>query len=122
RGVAQVEADRVASVCLDDRQQPPLDLREGLVPGGLDELAVAPHQRSAQAVGIVLEALAAAALGADEAVREDVVRVAADLPHLAVAGNLELEPAGRFAERAGRVRRRRRAHAGDATDLASAGA
>ena len=56
----------------------------------LDELAVAPHERPAQPVGILVQLLQRRALRADEAVAEHVVAVAADardlLAAVAVAG------------------------------------
>src|SRR5207244_12661321 len=94
RGVAPVEADRVAPV-------PPADLAEAaghqierLVPGDLLEVAgrVAPH-RPAQAVPGVVDGGDGDALRADVALGEDVVIVAAHGDD-AVVLDLELEAAG----------------------------
>ena len=80
--------------------------RERLVPGDLAPASPPrPAQRTgaAQPVGIVLELGERSALRAEEAVGEHVVAVAAD-EHELVALEVELEPAGRLAQRAGPVR------------------
>ena len=113
-GIAEVDPDRVGAVGLDDRRQAPGDLLKRLVPGRGAQLAVAAHKRRAQAVGILLQRAQAGALGADEALGEDVVAVAADLLEPAVLVERQLEAAGRLTQGAGRVggprgaRRRRR--------------
>jgi len=48
-----------------DGRQPAFDLGKGLVPGRLDQAAVAPDQRRAQAVGVFVQVLQRRALGAD---------------------------------------------------------
>jgi hypothetical protein len=75
--VAQVDADRVPPVLLEDRHQPPLYLLERFFPTRLDELAAPAHQWRPQPVGVVVHGGDAAALRADEAVGEDVVFVTA---------------------------------------------
>ena len=86
RRVADVDAHGVAPVLAQDRRQPLVDLREGLVPAdGLEVPARGAAHRGAQAVGILVQGLQRHALGAEEAVREDVLGVAADGRHVAVA-------------------------------------
>ncbi len=67
---------------------------------GANEPSGCSQHRRAQAVRVLVQRLDRDALGAQEAVREDVVGVAADLDEL-VALEGQLEPAGRLAERAG---------------------
>ena len=81
-GVAEVRGHGVAAVLGQDRGRGAVDLGECLVPGRLDQLAVAPDQRSRQPVGVGVELLDPVGLGADEAVAEDVLGVAAHLDHL----------------------------------------
>jgi hypothetical protein len=100
--VADVGGDRVAAVLLEQRHQAAVDLLERLVPGRLHELAVAADERRGQAVGVLVERPQARALGADEALREDVGVVAADrLDRVPVEA--QLEPAGGLTERARRI-------------------
>ena len=73
--------------------------REGLLPRDLLEVAAAPQQRPAQAVGVGVELADRDALRAQVAAREDVRLVARHREHLAPA-HLEREPAGGLAERA----------------------
>ena len=71
--------------------------------------AVALDERPAQPVGVLVELLEGRALGADEPVAEHVLAVAADAgdPGVAVgAGQPDLEPAARLAQRAGAEGRR----------------
>ncbi len=99
RRVAGVHRHRAAPVLGDDPSQPLLHRGEGLVPGHLDVAAVAPQQRPAQPVGVVVEVGQAHPFGTDEAVAEDVVLVTAEAQASAgVAGHGQ--PAGRLAERA----------------------
>jgi hypothetical protein len=98
--IADVHGDRVATVTLDDRRQPARDLGERLVPGGRAQLTVAADQRRAQAVGVVVQVAERGSLGADEPAAEDVVPVAADPRHRAVADR-ELQAACGFAQRTG---------------------
>ena len=100
--VADVDGHGVAAVLGQQRRQAPVDLLERLVPGRLDQLAVAPDQRRGQAVGVLVQLLEPERLGADEAVAEHVLLVAADRHHLRSL-RLHLEPAGGFAERTGAV-------------------
>ena len=100
--VAEVDGGRVAVAVGEDRAEAGVDLGERLVPGRLDELAVAADEGRREPVGVRVELADAGALRADEAVAEDVVGVAADLDDLA-ALERHLEPAGRLAERAGSV-------------------
>jgi len=99
-GVAEVRGQRVAAVFGFDLAEALVDERERLVPRHLVEPAVrASQQRRTQPVGVLVELGDRGALGADEALAEDVVRVAADL-HDPVALQRQLEPAGGLAERA----------------------
>ena len=100
--VADVDAGGVSSVLVEQRRQPAVDLRECLVPARRLEAAVALDQRRPYAVVVTVEVGEAGALRADEAVAEDIGLVAADLRH-PIALDRELEAAGRFAERTGRV-------------------
>ena len=100
--VAHVDGHGVPAVLVEDRREPALDLLERLLPAGLDQLAVAAHQRGGQPVRVLVELLEPERLGADEAAAEDVVGVAAHRHHLPSLG-LDLEPAGRLAERTGAV-------------------
>ncbi len=98
--VADVRGQCLAAVLGLDVAEALVDERERLVPGDLVEPAVrASQQRRAQPVGVMVELGDRGALGADEALAEDVVRVAADL-HDPVALQRQLEPAGGLAERA----------------------
>ena len=84
-GVADVGGDRVAAVLGLDGGQPAIDLGEGLVPRRRAQVAAGlADQRGAQAVGILVQLAQRGALGAHEAVAEDVVGVAADAGHRAV--------------------------------------
>ena len=65
--------------------------------------AVTLHQRTAQAIGILVQLLERGALGTDEPVAEHVLSVASDA-HDLVAPQRDLEPAGRLAEGAGAER------------------
>jgi hypothetical protein len=99
--VADVDGDRVA-VPGEQRRQTAVDLLEGVVPRSLHQFAPTPHERGAQAVGVVVQLLDPEGLGTEEALGEDVVLVA---PHLHDIPPLhrDREPAGRFAEGAGAV-------------------
>jgi hypothetical protein len=65
--VADVDRDGVAAVLLEQRHEPALDLREGLLPRHIDVLSAATNDRPAQAVWIVVQRAERGALGADEA-------------------------------------------------------
>ena len=101
--VADVDRAGVPAVLVEEREEPPLDLREGLVPAHLHEGAVSLDDGAAQPVRILVELLERGALGADVALAEDVVTVAPD-PHDLLAGRRgpqgDLEPAARLAQRA----------------------
>ena len=97
--VAEVDRDGVAPALADDGAEPPLDLGEGLVPGGGLERAIPPDERSAQPIRVGVEFLQGVGLRTDEAAAEDVVVVAADADDLA-ATRADLESTGRLAERA----------------------
>ena len=101
RRVAPVEADRVTAAPRTDLAEAAGDQIERLVPGDLLEVAcrVATH-RPAQPVRVVVDVGNGDALRADVALGEDVVVVAAHGDD-AIVLDLELEPAGRLAERAG---------------------
>ena len=101
-GLPDVHGRGVAAVRLEDGGEAAVDLLEGLVPGGLAQLAVAPDQRGGQPVGVLVELLQPVRLGADEAAAEHVLAVAAHGGH-PIAVERDLEPAGGFAERAGAV-------------------
>jgi hypothetical protein len=100
RGVAEIQRGGVATVLLEDRLQPGVDLGERLVPGRLAQLAVAPDHRRAEAIRILVELLEPVRLGTEEAAAEHVVGIAADRDHLGAAGG-DLQTARRLAERAG---------------------
>ena len=84
-------------VSVDDPQQTRVAITVGH--NGQDHFT---HEIS-KPVRIVVERLDARALGADEAVREHVLGVAPDAEHPVPVAELELEPAGGLAERAGGV-------------------
>ena len=107
--VTDVDGHRVAPTVGERRGEPAVDGLEGLLPRGLHQFAVAPHQRSRQAVRVIVELAQALRLRAQEAVAEDVILVAAHGDDLVVA-HRDLEPAGGFAERTGAVVDRLRGH------------
>ncbi|CAM5268543.1 hypothetical protein SVIOM74S_09712 [Streptomyces violarus] len=74
-GVAEDDADGVRAVPLDDGPDAGGDRVEGLLPGGLAQLAVPAHERGAQPVGVGVDGPEGGALGADESLAEDVVAV-----------------------------------------------
>ncbi|CAM5688314.1 hypothetical protein SALBM217S_03192 [Streptomyces griseoloalbus] len=76
-GVAEDDADGVGAVPFDDSAQSRGDGVEGLLPGGLAQLSVDADERGAQPVGVGVHLGEGGALGADEALAEDVVAVAA---------------------------------------------
>ena len=85
RRVADVRRHRVAAVLGLDGRQAAIDLGEGLVPRGGAKAAVGlADERRAQPVGVVVELAQRRALGAHEAVAEDVLAIAADAGHGAV--------------------------------------
>src|SRR5207249_8505034 len=95
----EVHRDRIPPALAKDGDEAPLDLGEGLVPARGLEPAVAPDERGPQAVRVGVELLQRIRLGADEAPAEDVRLVAPDAHDLPAAA-ADLEPAGRFAQRA----------------------
>ena len=98
-GVADVDADGVAAVLGGDPGQAVADQRPRLLPARGRELAVrAADQRGAEPVGVLVQVLQRHALRAEEAAREHVVAVAADLDDL-IAAQGDLQAAGRLAER-----------------------
>jgi hypothetical protein len=97
-GIAHVDGDGVAPVVLQDARDVPVDLGERVVPCHLVPGRVAADHRGAKPIGIAVERGQRRALGADVAVRQHVVVVAADAGDLAAAGR-DREPAGGFAER-----------------------
>ncbi|CAM5741852.1 hypothetical protein MAUB1S_02747 [Mycolicibacterium aubagnense] len=97
--VAQVHPGRANPVLLADATQPGPDLGEGLVPTHRLEAVPDPPHRGAQPVGIVVEGTHGGGLGADIALREDVVGVALDAADLAV-GHRDMDSAVRLAQRA----------------------
>ncbi len=105
--IPDVDGDGVGAVCGDDLAEPPLHLRERLLPAHLLVPAVATRERSPEPVGVVVERAERGALGADEPVRERVVRVTPDARH-AASGDLEPQPARRLAQRACPERQPRR--------------
>ena len=76
--VAQRERERIAAMLGHQRWQPARDLGVGLVPGRLDEAAVALDQGLAQAIRVVLQVFQRHRLRAQVAVAEHVLLVAAD--------------------------------------------
>ena len=95
--VAQVDPDRRAAGGRDDPPQALGGSGERLIPTGLDQFAVAAHQRSVQPVGIVVEFGETGPLGADEPVTEDVIAVAAGAGDAVVLDGQD-QPAGGFTE------------------------
>ncbi len=87
------------AVRLDQRAQPGLDGGERLVPGGLRQRSVAAHQGAGEPVGVGVQLTEGRAFGADEALAEDVVPVAADRGH-PVTVHGDAEPASGLTERA----------------------
>ena len=116
-GVAEVDADGVASVPVDRVGDPVGDQVERVVPADLVPRAGGPvaADRAAQPVRVVVQVAERDALGADVAPRERVVGVAADLGD-PVALDGDPQPADRLADvadpghrperRSGRARRR----------------
>ena len=115
--VADVGADGLASVCIDHRHEPALDLRKRVVPGGGLEAAAAADERRAEAIGVRVEVLQRVRLRTDEAVAEDVVGVTADGGDLGAARR-DREPTGRFAQGTGPEMRHRRYSARQGTPAA----
>ena len=103
--VADVRADRVGAVGLEDRDEQALHLGERLVPAHRLVRAVRPaHVRLPEPVRVVVQVTDARALGTDVALAEDVCCVPSD-PFDAGRPNRHLEAARRLAERAGPVRK-----------------
>ena len=103
RWIADHQAARSVAVLGSEGHESPLDLGEGLVEAHLFEHAVAPHERTPEPVGVVVEVLECRTLRAEEAVAAHVVAVAAD-PHDTVAVEGDLDAAPGFAQRAGVMR------------------
>jgi hypothetical protein len=76
-GVAEDDSHRVRAVPLDDGADAGGDRVEGLLPGGLAQLAVPAHEGAAQPVGVAVEGAEGGALGADEPLAEHIVAVTA---------------------------------------------
>ena len=76
--VAEVDGDRVAPVLVQQRRQAAVDLGEGLVPRDLLEAGRRCARAACGSGRVLVQGLQREALGADEPVAEDVVRVAAD--------------------------------------------
>ncbi len=101
-GIAEVDGDAVAAMLGKDGSEAAVNLGERLVPGDLAPgLAGADHRR-AHAVGIAMQLFEGIGFGADVAVREDVVLIAANGEDLWAAGH-DLQAAGGLAERTGDV-------------------
>ena len=98
RRIADHHRHRIPPVLLQDRHQPPLDLRERLVPRHLDMLAVSLHQRRAQPIRILVQIAQRRRLRTQKARRVHIGLVPADRRDPALV-DLQLEPAARFAER-----------------------
>ncbi len=107
RRVADVDRDRLATVPGDRRAEALIDRRPRLVPRRLDVAAVAPDQRPAETIGVVVQLLERRTLRADEAVREHVIAVAPDPLHrfgpVLTGAHGDLQAAPRLAQRAGPV-------------------
>lgn len=84
---------------LDEGRDPRGDQVEGLAPGRLPQDAVRAHEWGAQPVGVGVQTPEGRALGADEALAQDVVTVAAGAGDRRSLDG-EGESAGGFAERA----------------------
>ena len=96
-GIAEIDGERVRPVLLADRSETRVDGFERLVPRRLVKGLAAPHQGSADPVGIRFELLERSPLRAQETVTEHVVAIAAherDGPPL----EPQLEPARRLAQ------------------------
>jgi hypothetical protein len=98
--VAEVDRHGVRTVVVDDRPQASGDLGVRVVPGGLDQLAVAADPGSLQPVRVGLELAEQGPLRAQVAAAEHVELVTADRDD-AVTLHLEAQPAGGLAQRAG---------------------
>jgi hypothetical protein len=77
-GIADVGRQRAAPVLGDDALEARFDGGKRLFPGRFLQLAVSPHQRYPQPVGVVVELSDLRAFGADKAAAENVLFVAAD--------------------------------------------
>ena len=95
--IADVCADRPATVTRDHSAQSLVDLDPRLVPRHGDEFTVALHERCADAVRVLVQLLERASLRTDEALREHVVAVATDARD-GVTDDGDLQPARRLAE------------------------
>ena len=95
--VAEDDTDRVRPVPLDHGAQPGGDRVEGLLPGGLAQLAVLADERGAQPVGVAVGRSEGGALRADEPLAEHVVAVAAGAGDPG-ALDRQREPAGGLTE------------------------
>src|SRR5690606_15278725 len=96
-GVAQDDTDGVRAVPLDDGPYSGGHGVERLLPGGLAQFAVDADERAAQPVGIGVQGAEGRALGADEALAEHVVAVAAGAGDPAALDG-EGQAAGGFAQ------------------------
>ncbi len=102
--VPEIRAHRLAPVLGDDRRKAVGHDGPRFLPVHLHVHPVALHEGQAQAVGVVVQLLERAALGADEAATEDVGLVAADAcDPLGRWSTLDgdLQPTTGFAQRAG---------------------
>jgi len=96
--VADVGADRSATVAIDDARQPALDLAPRVCPGDLDETAVTLDERTTQPVRILVQLLERAAFRTDESLREHVVAITAD-PRDHTIFDRDLQPTRRLTQR-----------------------
>ena len=97
--VTQVHPHRSGPVLLADAAQSVPDLGERLVPTDRLEAVADPPHRGAQPVGVVMQGAHGGGLGADVALREDVVGVALDAADLAI-GHRDVDSAVRLTQRA----------------------
>ena len=96
QAAAEVDADHVGSVPVDDRAQPCTEIVEAGFPRHGGQLPVDPHHRLLDAIGVVMNGRQCPALGASVATREGMIGVAAH-PRDLVALDVDDDPAHRSA-------------------------
>ena len=100
--IAEVEANRVRTVGTHEGTEQLAEPCEGLVPSHLDQAVRPADQRPAQPVLVVVQFLERDALGTDEAAGAGIRRVPAHTEDLrGRLVDLDQDPAGRLADRAG---------------------
>ena len=111
--IAEVEGGGVPPMLGEDRCKAAVDLGEGLIPGRFLEIRAVSDQRRPDAIRVLVQGLEPVALGADEAVAEDVVGVALD-PVTTPSATVSSRP--QVASQSGQVRKAVRESGVGATD------